>query len=87
MKPVFSGGGAIGYVKQDHFTHAMQLPDAYEPGTPNLTGAVSLLKAFEYIEHIGGYEVLEHHERDLVEYTLERFKKLSVIPANAGISK
>jgi selenocysteine lyase/cysteine desulfurase len=28
------------------------LPDKFEPGTPNMTGALSLLKAFEYIENI-----------------------------------
>jgi len=31
MKPIFSGGGAIGYVKQDGFTHSETLPDKFEP--------------------------------------------------------
>lgn len=77
LQPIFSGGGAIGEVKQHHFTHSAKLPDKFEPGTPNLTGAVSLLRAFEYIEQIGGYAVLESHERELVEYALEKFEKLS----------
>ena len=76
LKPIFSGGGAIGYVKQDHFTHSETLPDKFEPGTPNLTGAVSLLRAFEYVESIGGYEILEKVEQELVVYALQGFQKL-----------
>ena len=52
LKPIFSGGGAIGEVKQHSFSHSSKLPDKFEPGTPNLTGAVSMLRAFEYIESI-----------------------------------
>jgi len=39
-------------VTREEFTHSEKLPDKFEPGTPNLSGAVSLLKAFEYIEKI-----------------------------------
>lgn len=63
-------------MKQDHFTHSETLPDKFEPGTPNLTGAVSLLRAFEYVESIGGYEILEKVEQELVVYALQGFQKL-----------
>lgn len=76
LKPIFSGGGAIGEVTKQHFTHSQKLPDKFEPGTPNLSWAVSILKAFEYLESIGWYELLQKHEADLVEYTLEKFKEL-----------
>jgi cysteine desulfurase/selenocysteine lyase len=79
LKPIFSGGGAIGRVEQETFTHSTQLPDKFEPGTPNLSGAVSLLKAFEYIESIGGYEKLEQIEQELVDYTLEKLESISEI--------
>jgi len=77
LKPIFSGGGAIGYVTEEEFTHSEKLPDKFEPGTPNLSGAVSLLKAFEYIEKIWWYEVLEKIEHELVEYALEKFEELN----------
>lgn len=77
LNPIFSWGGAIRYVKQDSFTHSTQLPDKFEPGTPNLSGAVSLLRAFQYIESIWGYPVLQKIEHNLVEHTLVWFKKLS----------
>ena len=50
--------------------------EKFEFGTPNLIGAVSLLKAFEYIEKIGGYEKVWEHEQELVRYTLEKFVAL-----------
>jgi len=79
LKPAFSGGGAIGEVRQDGFTYASKLPDKFEPGTPNLTWAVSLLKAFEYLESIGWYQVLEAREKELTIYTLEKFKNISAL--------
>ncbi|MCP4522817.1 MAG: aminotransferase class V-fold PLP-dependent enzyme, partial [Candidatus Gracilibacteria bacterium] len=66
--------GAISDVELDSFK-SCALPDKYEPGTPNITGAVSLLKAFEYIESIGGYKKIEQIEVDLVEYFLAKAKK------------
>lgn len=80
LKPIFSWGWAIAHVSQDSFTHSSQLPDKFEPGTPNLNGAVSLLKAFEYIDSIWWYEALEQVEQDLVEYVCEKFKKFTSPP-------
>jgi len=40
---------------------------------------VSLLKAFEYLEGIGGYAVLEAKEKELTKYTLEKFKNISAL--------
>lgn len=77
MIPIFSWGGAISCVDQEKFLPTQTLPDKFEPGTPNLTGAVSLLKAFEYIEHIWAYKQLEAIEKDLVEYSLEKFQEFT----------
>ena len=74
LKPIFSGWGAIWHVSQISFTHSTALPDKFEPGTPNLNWAVSLLKAFEYIDSIWGYETIENIEHDLVEYFLDKAK-------------
>lgn len=89
LKPIFSWGGAIWEVKQHHFTHSQKLPDKFEPGTPNLSGAVSILKAFEYVDSIWGYKTLQDNEHELVEYTLEKFSHIqwvrligSLLPMN-----
>jgi selenocysteine lyase/cysteine desulfurase len=53
------------------------LPFRFEPGTPNLTGAVSLLAAFRYFESIGGYATIMEQEKELVQFTLAEFAKRS----------
>ncbi len=54
MVPSIGGGGAINFVHQDGFEPS-GLPFRFEPGTPNMTGAVSLNAAYEYLKSIGGY--------------------------------
>ena len=75
LQPAFSGGGAISRVEEQAFTLS-SLPDKFEPGTPNLSGAMSLLKAFEYIENIWGYEKIVEVEEELTEYALKRFNSI-----------
>ncbi len=45
----------------------------FEPGTPHIVWAVSLLKSLEYIESIGWFATIQAHERELVAYALSRF--------------
>jgi cysteine desulfurase / selenocysteine lyase len=75
MQPALCGGGAINSVSIDWYEPAW-LPYRYEPGTPHIIWAASLLAALEYIESIWGYEVIEKYERELVEHTLEKIKEL-----------
>jgi len=72
--PIFSWWWAIWTVDECSFTYS-RLPNKFEPGTPNLTWAVSLLKAIEYIESIWWFEKIEKIENELVEYTLQWFNK------------
>lgn len=75
LEPALSGGGAINWVKKEAFAPA-GLPYRFEPGTPNIVGAVSLLYACEYLESIGGYDRIETLERPLIARALERFSSL-----------
>ncbi len=74
LDPWISWWWAISWVHTDTFKSA-PIPDKFEPGTPNLSGAVSMLKALEYIEHIWWYETIESIEKELMEYALEGFVK------------
>lgn len=47
----------------------------YEAWTPNIIAAVSLLKAFEYIDSIWWYAEIMKVESNLVEYILVKFKE------------
>gem|GEM_PF-1131211 len=78
FNPVFSGGGAILEVNESGFQKA-GLPYTFEPGTPHISGAISLLRALEYIEQNGGMEEIQNMEVPLIEYTLENFAKRSYI--------
>lgn len=73
-KPIFSWWWAINQVKENCFK-AGTLPFKFEPGTPNISGAVTLLKALEYIESIGGYQKIQEIEHELTQYALIEFKK------------
>lgn len=68
LEPVFCWWGAISWVKQDKYKSNNALPDKFELWTPNVSGAVSLLKALEYIENIWWYENIEKIEKELVKY-------------------
>ena len=70
-----SGWGAINWVKSDSFSEA-HFPHNFEPWTPNLWWAVSLLKAIEYLESIWGYQAIKKNEEELIKYTLEEFNKI-----------
>lgn len=75
LKPCISWWWAISWVKESWFKEA-SLPDRFEPWTPNLTWAVSLLSALEYIEKSWWYDEIEKIELDLNTYVLEKFKNL-----------
>lgn len=75
LEPAFCGGGAINGVTIENYESA-GLPFRHEPGTPHIAGAVSILKALEYVDSIGGYEQIEKYEKDLVEYALQKFSNL-----------
>lgn len=73
-KPIFSWGWAINEVKEQCFKSGA-LPFKFEPWTPNISWAVSLLKALEYIEKIWWYQKIEQIEAELIEYSLKEFNK------------
>lgn len=75
MKPALCGGGAINTVSESGYEPAW-LPYRYEPGTPHIAWAASLLASLEYIESVGWYEAIESYEKELVEYTLKALENL-----------
>ncbi len=69
--PAFSGWWAINYVSANDFSPA-GLPYRFEPWTPHLVWAVSLLRAFEYIESIWWYEAIASHEKEITAYIFHK---------------
>lgn len=74
MDPLLVGGGMIETVSRDKTSYA-PLPDKFDPGTPNVAGAVGMAAAVSYLKKMG-MEEIRQHEQELTAYGLEKFKKL-----------
>lgn len=86
MIPFMGGGDMIEYVTEQETTFA-GIPDRFEAGTQNVTGAAGLLAAIDYINTIGTAHI-EAHEKALVTYAIKRLTELPYIsiigPATAS---
>ena len=74
MPPFLSGGEMI---REVHTTGASwkDLPYKFEAGTPNISGAIGLGAAVDYLRGIGMENVLDH-EREITRYALDRMKQV-----------
>ncbi|TVP45175.1 MAG: cysteine desulfurase [Gemmatimonadales bacterium] len=74
MPPYMGGGEMISIVERDMSTWA-PLPHTFEAGTPNISGAVGLAAALDYLEGVGPAAILAH-EQALVAYALEQLRPM-----------
>ena len=72
MPPYHGGGEMIQFVYPDHSTYA-PIPNKFEAGTPNVSGAIGMAAAADFLTGIGR-EALAAHEPELVAYGLEALK-------------
>jgi len=71
LSPMIAGGGTVEDVDTTSYRlHASV--DKFEAGTPNIIGAISLLRAIEYIASIGGIQKIWEHEQEIVRYFLQK---------------
>jgi len=73
--PPFLGGGEM--IREVHTTGATwkDLPYKFEAGTPNVSGAIGLGAAIDYLRGIGMGNVHEH-EKQITRYALDRMKQI-----------
>ncbi len=69
MPPFLGGGDMIREVHLDRTRYA-DLPYKFEAGTPNISAAIGLGVAVDYLSALG-MEAVREHERELVEYAME----------------
>jgi len=74
MPPFLSGGAMVADVSDDYFIPA-ELPAKFEAGTPNISGAISLGAACQYLN----YEQIIKQEQELSHYFLARLKELDFV--------
>ncbi len=65
LDPLTLGGGAVTTVSQRGHELA-GLPQRLEAGTPNVTGAIGLAAALDYVERLGWRDILDH-DRELAD--------------------
>ena len=70
MSPAQFGGEMIDFVHHQDASFK-ELPWKFEAGTPNISGAIALGRAIDYLNELGMDNVLAY-EKDLVKYTLPR---------------
>lgn len=73
MPPYQTGGGMIDQVSFAKTTYA-QLPQKFEPGTPNIAGVIGLGAALTYLSALG-MEAISAYEHDLQNYALQALKQ------------
>ena len=86
LQPSKFGGGMIKEVTIKNSTWN-ELPWKFEAGTPNISGAIGLQKAIEFVNNIG-INNIEKHNQELTKYAISKLKNISGIklytPKNQG---
>ncbi len=70
LSPYNVGGGMIKEVTLEEASYT-SMPEFLEAGTPNVSGAVGLAAACNYLEKIG-IDKIHDHEKELTEYALKK---------------
>ncbi|MEQ1822818.1 MAG: aminotransferase class V-fold PLP-dependent enzyme [Fimbriimonadaceae bacterium] len=74
MPPYQTGGGMIRSVTFEKTTYA-DLPDKFEPGTPNIADAIALKVALDFLDEIGIRQAAEHESR-LTQLAMKRLSEI-----------
>ena len=82
MPPFLYGGEMIEYVSMQDVSFAA-LPNKFEAGTVNVSGAVGLAKAIEYINDLGQENIIEA-EKNLSDYAFAEITKVPHIQIIGG---
>jgi cysteine desulfurase/selenocysteine lyase len=79
--PPWQGGGDMILTVSFERTTYNELPWKFEAGTPNMSGAIGLAAAIDYVEGLGLDAIAAHEQRLLAEATaeLERIPGLTII--------
>ncbi len=77
MNPFLYGGGMIKSVNYDRSTFK-DAPEKFEAGTPNISGAIGLASACDYLSKIGT-DNIHNYENQLTKYAMEKLSKVEGI--------
>ena len=85
LEPVVFGGDMINRVTYESASWA-DIPHKFEPGTPPIAEVIGLGAALDYLERVG-WHTIQAHERELVNYILEKLPEVATMigPTNPVI--
>ena len=76
--PPYQGGGDMILSVRFEETQYNDLPYKFEAGTPNISGAVGLGKAIDFINEVGLAKIIEH-EDNLLEYAIKELQEIKEV--------
>ena len=76
--PPYQGGGDMILSVRFEETQYNDLPYKFEAGTPNISGAVGLGKAIDFINEVGLAKIIEH-EDNLLEYAIKQLQEIKEV--------
>jgi cysteine desulfurase / selenocysteine lyase len=82
MPPWQTGGGMITLVTAEH-TDFQDPPHRFEAGTPDISGAVGLKLALDFVESLDR-EAIREHEEELTGYAVDRLSRIPDLNLIAG---
>lgn len=74
MPPYQGGGDMIARVSVEKTTFR-ESPERFEAGTPNISGAIGLGAAFDYLAELG-WDEIHRREQDVLDYATERLSEV-----------
>ena len=76
--PPYQGGGDM--IKSVTFEKTIynDIPNRFEAGTPNISGAIGLGAAIDYLMGIDMYDIAKH-EKELLDYATQEIKKIEEV--------
>lgn len=75
MPPLMGGGAMIDKVSFEKTTY-LPSPEKFEAGTPHIAGVIGWKPAIDYICDLG-FEAIEAHEKEILDYATQEIEKLS----------
>mgnify|MGYP002760269676 CR=1 FL=1 len=77
MQPSKFGGEMIEQVK-DRSSSWAEIPDKFEGGTPNISGAIGLKPAVEFLDNLS-FEKINRHIEDMSRYLYDKLEKIDKV--------
>lgn len=74
IPPLLLGGDIVQDVQEEDYSLIDGIT-VYESGTPALENVIGLQSAVQYLKSLGGMDAVRNHEKNLIQYALDRLRE------------